>query len=87
MLPQKKVLPLSDDMTAGKLVDSALSVRSYNEQVLRKVKNLYLKRKINHYEYSHLVTILTCMNLTIDDMKTKLNTFIDQKDISIDIRI
>ncbi|WP_445486490.1 hypothetical protein [Niallia sp. 03133] len=78
------------DMMIGTLIDDTTAVRSYNQQVLNKIKNLYLKRKIDQYEYSHFVNILTCADLKFDQIKGKLNDFIDKKETrlsSIDIKI
>ena len=64
-------------MLAGRLYDDTNAVRSYNAQILKKIQALYAKKKIDHYEYSHFVNILTCMNLKAEDMKKKLNHMID----------
>ena len=79
----------SSALLAGRLIDDTRSLNSYNDQILRKLKSLYLKRKIDVYEYSHLVNILTCVSLKLDDVKGKLNALIDVevRSSSIDIRI
>ncbi|WP_445506603.1 hypothetical protein [Niallia sp. 03190] len=67
------------DILAGRLIDDTTSLRCYNGQILQKVQALYAKRKINHYEYSHFVNVITCMDLKLDDVKNKLNSLIDNQ--------
>ena len=67
----------SSALIAGKLIDDTRALSSYNDKVLQKVKSFYMKRKIDEYEYGHLVNILTCLSLEINNMREKLNTLID----------
>jgi hypothetical protein len=74
---------------AGKLVDDANGINSYNDKVIQKVRSLYLKRKIDEYEYGHLINILSCVGLKVDEMKGKLNNIIDREVCtpSIDVKV
>ncbi|PAD85449.1 hypothetical protein CHH55_23585 [Niallia circulans] len=76
-------------LIAGKLVDDTNGINSYNDKVIQKVRSLYLKRKIDEYEYGHLINILSCVSLKGDEMKGKLNNIIDREVCtpSIDVKV
>lgn len=77
-------------LIAGRLLDDIKGVTSYNAQILRKIRSLYARRKIDHYEYSHLINVLSCNELTLEDMTEKVNHIIDgteHRSSSIDIKI
>jgi hypothetical protein len=77
-------------LMAGRLLDDTTAVRSYNAQILQKIKNLYAKKKIDHYEYSHFINVLSCNELKIEDMMEKINHIIDgteHRSSAIDMKI
>lgn len=64
-------------LTLGKLYDDAHSLRNYNSQILELVRKEYYKKNIDFHTYERFVNVLTCTNLHIDEMKEKLNKFIE----------
>lgn len=75
---------------AASLHDDTKSISIYKEQLLTLVKKEFYMRNIDKYDYERFVNILTCLSLLTDDMKNKLNDFIDReskKSIYIDVRI
>lgn len=78
------------ELLAGRLMDDTTAVKSYNAQILRKIQNLFAKRKIDRYEYVHLVNILTCNELKIENMVERINHIIDgteHRSSAIDMKI
>lgn len=90
-----QVLKLANNLSptklmAARLIDDTTAVKSYNAKILQNMQTLFAKRKIDRYEYGHLVNILTCNELKIEKMIEKINHIIDgteQRSSSIDIKI
>jgi len=80
----------STDLIAARLMDDTTAVKSYNAQILKKIQALFAKRKIDRYEYVHLVNILTCNELKIENMVERINHIIDGTELrssGIDMKI
>lgn len=64
-------------LSLGKLFDDTNALKVYNNQLIEVVKKEYCKRNLDIYSYERLINILTCVNLHVDEMKNKLNDFIE----------
>jgi hypothetical protein len=65
------------ELTLAKLYDDTHALRQYNEQILGLIRKEYYKKSIDFSSYERFVNVLTCTNLHIEDMKEKLNSFIE----------
>jgi hypothetical protein len=65
------------ELTLAKLYDETHALRQYNEQILNLVRKEYYKKSIDFPSYERFVNVLTCTNLHIEEMKEKLNGFIE----------
>ena len=75
---------------AANLHDDTKAIIAYKEQLLNLVRKEFYKRNIDKYDYERFINILTCLSLLTDDMKCKINDFIEResrKHTYIDVRI
>lgn len=75
---------------AANLHDDTKAIIAYKEQLLNLVKKEFYKRNIDKYDYERFINILTCLSLLTDDMRYKINDFIEResrKHVFIDVRI
>jgi hypothetical protein len=65
------------ELTLAKLYDDTHALRDYHDQILGLIRKEYYKKNIDFPSYERFVNVLTCTNLHIEDMKEKLNSFIE----------
>lgn len=76
---------------AAKLYDDSKRIKVYSNQLLSLVKKEFITKKINPYDYSRFVNLLTCLDLVTDDTLKQIDNFMERETIkklnSIDLKI
>jgi hypothetical protein len=65
------------ELTLAKLFDDTHAIREYNSHILGLIRKEYYKKNIDFPSYERFVNVLTCTNLHLEEMKEKLNSFIE----------
>ena len=78
----------SKEIQAARLIDDMKQIRHLNAQILEKMKNLLYRKKLDHYDYGHVINLLNVNDLKAKQIEEDLDELLDTRSLStFDIKI
>lgn len=72
----------SKEIQAARLIDDMKQIRNLNAQIIEKMKNLFYRKKLDNYDFSHVISLLNVNDLKAKQISEDLDELLDNRTLS-----